>query len=341
MKKIVVILLILSLTFTLFGCEDKGGSNTQIDTSLNEDGKFENVKISAGSGTAGGGQYVYVGGITNIVNRYVDGVEVILEATKGSGENLSLLQSGDLQIASIESSIAYNAMQGIDLEDGEEPFTEIRSMFASLPTHFIMCTLDETVTNIAEMEGKVVAFGPLTGSTDISSRAVFKELGLIDKFQVSNAGWGDCFTALGEGQVDAVTGGSIHPSGGITELEASETINFITFDEEQTQQLLDAYPYYKRVSLSSDTYKGLTSDYETIGAWQAMYTSTHIDEELVYQITKAVFEHIDILQTTHGGGFTTTLENIEEQPIPLHKGAYRYYQEAGVDVPDAYLPPEL
>lgn len=340
MKKIVITLLIISMVLSLGACTSDNNESGS-DITPDEDGELQDVKISAGSGTAGGGQYVYVGGITNIVNRHVDGVEVILEATKGSGENVSLLQSGDLDIASIESSIAYNAMEGIDLDSGEEAFPKIRSMFASLPTHFIMATLDESVSNINEMEGKIVAFGPLTGSTDISSRAVFTELGLIDKFEVLNAGWGDCFVSLGEGQVDAVTGGSIHPAGGITELEASKDINFITFSDEQKKQLLDKFPYYKEVKIDKDVYNGFDEDYETIGAWQGMYASAESDDELIYQITKAVFENIDLLESTHPGGITTRLENLSEQPIPLHKGAYRYYEEMGIEVPDEFLPPEL
>ena len=146
---------------------------------------------------------------------------------------MALLQSGDMDIASIESSIAYNAMIGEDLADGEQPFPEIRCMFSSLPTHFIATTLDQEVTNVEQFSGEIVAFGPYTGSTDISSRAVFEALGLIDSFEVLNAGWGDCFTAMGEGQVYAVTGSSIHPSSAITEMEATQDVNFVPLTQEQ------------------------------------------------------------------------------------------------------------
>lgn len=321
--------------------EETKDEETSEDKEDSADPTFENVKISAGSGTAGGGQYVYVGGITNIINTYLDGVEVILEATQGSGENLALLQSGEMEVASIESSIAYNAMVGVDLEEGAEPFPEVRSIFASLPTHFIITTLDPDVDNVEDLVGHPVAFGPYTGSTDISSRAVFKELGLLDQMDVVNAGWGDCFTSMGDGQVYAVTGGSIHPASAITELEATYDVNFVEFTEEQMDQLTEAYPYYKRVSLPADMYKGLTEDYDTIGAWQAMYTSANVDEDLIYMFTKTVFEHLDLLEATHSGGLTTRLENIGEQPVPLHMGAYRYYKEMGVEVPEELLPPEL
>jgi len=344
-KKVLISILCLIFMLVLCSCSKPTSNITdnsnQVQTNTDSTKKFENVKISAGSGTAGGGQFVYVGGITNIINSYLDGVEVILEATKGSGENLALLQNGDLQIASIESSIAYNAMEGVGLAEGEEAFTKVRCLFSSLPTDFIITTLDQNVNNVEQLKGQIVAFGPYTGSTDISSRAVFSALGLIDSFTVSNAGWGDCFTAMGDGQVYACTGSSLHPSSAITELEATQSVNFVEFTDDQTELLLKEFPYYKRVSLKSVTYKGLEKDYNTIGAWQAMYASADLDEELAYMITKTVFEHIDILQTTHSGGFTTLLENIGEQPVPLHMGAYRYYQEMGIDVPENLLPPEL
>lgn len=340
MKKITSLLLALLMVISMAACGSQDAGKEPANDNGDGTTTFNNVKISAGSGTSGGGQYVYVGGISSIINTHLDGVEVILEATKGSGENLSLLQNGDLEIASIESSIAYNAMMGIDLGEGESAFPEIRCLFASLPTYFIMTTLDGSLTNCEQFAGKNVAFGPYTGSTDISSRAVFSCLGILDDIKVTNSGWGDCFTAMGDGLVDAVTGGSIHPASALTELEATKSVKWVRFTDEQMDQLTTAYPYCKHVTLSADTYSSLTEDYDTIGAWQAMYASAEMDDELAYMITKTVFENIAELQATHSGGYTTTLENIGEQPVPLHNGAYRYYQEMGIDVPAELIPPE-
>ncbi|MEL7622809.1 MAG: TAXI family TRAP transporter solute-binding subunit [Clostridiales bacterium] len=353
-KKLMALILISVFMLSLSACGGNGSSAptaaptqpaapSEPASAGDSDPVFNNVKVSAGSGTAGGGQYVYVGGITNIINTNLPGVEVILEATKGSGENLVLLQNGEMDIASIESSIAYNAYIGENLAEGEEAFPEVRSLFASLPTHFIITTLDQSASNVEDFAGKIVAFGPYTGSTDISSRAVFgpQGLNLIESFTVTNAGWGDCFTSMADGQVYAVTGGSIHPASAITELEATKKVNFVRFTKEQMDTLTTNFPYYKKVSLPADMYNGLTEEYETIGAWQAMYAHSSMDDDLAYMITKTVFEHINVLQSTHNGGYTTTLENIGEQPVPLHMGAYRYYQEMGIDVPAALLPPEL
>jgi len=337
----VVALLLFAIIAICSGCGDKTSEESKPAETPAALPSFSGVKVSAGSGTAGGGQYVYVGGITNIVNTNLPGVEIILEATKGSGENLALLQSGDLGIASIESSIAYNGMVGVDLAEGEEAFNKIRCLFASLPTHFIIATLDPEVNNVTQFAGKVVAFGPYTGSTDISSRAVFGALGIIDSFEITNAGWGDCWTAMGEGQVYAVTGGSIHPASAITELDSTKELNFVEFTDEQKAIIYEKYPYYKPVTLAAGTYESMKEDFSSIGAWQAMYASADMDDDLAYMLTRTVFEHIDVLQTTHSGGYTTLLENISQQPVPLHMGAYRYYKEMGVEVPAELLPPEL
>ena len=154
MKKITSLLLALLMVISMAACGSQDAGKEPANDNGDGTTTFNNVKISAGSGTSGGGQYVYVGGISSIINTHLDGVEVILEATKGSGENLSLLQNGDLEIASIESSIAYNAMMGIDLGEGESAFPEIRCLFASLPTYFIMTTLDGSLTNCEQFAGK-------------------------------------------------------------------------------------------------------------------------------------------------------------------------------------------
>ena len=100
MKKITSLLLALLMVISMAACGSQDAGKEPANDNGDGTTTFNNVKISAGSGTSGGGQYVYVGGISSIINTHLDGVEVILEATKGSGENLSLLQNGDLEIAS-------------------------------------------------------------------------------------------------------------------------------------------------------------------------------------------------------------------------------------------------
>ena len=332
--------LILALVMCLV-CMTSCGSKSEETTtegSGTESGEatFDNVKLSAGSGTAGGSQYVYMGGVANVINSNLDGVELILEGTTGSGENLTLLQSGDLELSCIESSIAYNAYTGAS----GTKFDSIRSLFVCMPTYFISATLDKAVDNIEDYVGKDVAIGPANSSSDTCSNAVFEALGLTGKINTQTAGWGDCWTALTEGQVYAVTGQALQPSSAITEAESSAKLNFVRLTDEQIQTVLDKYAYYRELTLSKDTYEGLTEDYKTFGSWQAIYATTDMSDDLAYAITKAVFENIDVLKSTIATASMTAMENIGEQPIPLHPGAYKYYVEMGIDVPDALIPAE-
>ena len=273
-----------------------------------------------------------MGGVANVINTYLDGVELILEGTTGSGENCTLLESGDLEVGCIESSIAYDAYTST--------FDGIRSLFVCMPTYFISATLDAAVDNIEDYVGKPIAIGPANSSSDICSMAVFEALGLTDKMDTQTAGWGDCWTALTEKQVYAVTGQALQPSSAITEAEAAADLHFITLDNAQMETVLKAYPYYAPLTLSKDTYKGLTEDYKTFGSWQAVYASTEMTDELAYAVVKTVFENLDVLKDTISTANLTALESIGEQPIPLHAGAYKYYQEMGIDVPEALIPAE-
>lgn len=298
---------------------------------------FDNVKISTGSGTAGGTQYVYMGGVANIVNNEVEGLELILEGTSGTGENLSLLQSGDIDIACIESSYAYNAYTGAS----GEKFDNIRSLFVCMPTVYAAFTVDPSLANIEDFAGRIIAAGPANGSTDISSRAVYNALGLTDSVTVQNAGWSDCLTALTEGQIEGVTGQFLQPNSAVIEAEATADLNFVRLTDEQLGKILDAYPYYSEYMLNGDTYEGLKGeDYKTFASWQAVYGSTDLSDDLAYAITKAVFENLYVLTSTVSTASQTTLENISQQPIPLHPGAYRYYVEKGIDVPAELIPPQ-
>lgn len=340
-----VLLLIVSM---LSGCGQKETEAPTTDENSQSEGSNSGdssvpfpkkpVRLAMGSGTSGGTFYIYSGGVASIINSKVPNVEILVEATSGSPANITLLQTGELDISVAEAGPAYERLHGINLKDGETKFPNLRALTPMYVAHFGAWTLDKNATNITEIAGKTVATGPYASGADVFSKNIYKALGI--NADIQNMGWGDCFSELGDGRLYAVTGGTGHPSPAIVELETKKEVNHIRLTDEQINKITEMFEYYSVETLPGNTYKYLKEDYKTVGVWACIFTTGELDENIAYHITKAIMENNDTLVATHPTGAQSLPENIVKEPIPLHKGALKYYQEIGIDIPEKLIPDE-
>lgn len=105
-------------------------------------------------------------------------------------------------------------------------------------------------------------------------------------------------------------------------------------------KILGTYNHFGKVSMTTDYYTdlkaemGAGSTYNTLGIWMCVYSREDVSEEGVYQVVKAVMDHHDeLVSSTHAAAAYTVPEAVKNAGVPLHKGALRYYQEIGVEIP--------
>ncbi len=345
-KKSVFLAMALSGILILSGCGSTAGNNsatggsnsatessTAADSASNTGGK--KLKLSMGIGGTGGAKSFYMGGIAKIVDQFVEGVELVGEASAGAATELAMMRSGDMQFCMMTADATHDAYYS-----ETDPYKDLRCLFGSYVNTFIITTKDPKASNITDYDGKIIVVGPLGGSPDITSRKVLPLLGVEPK-EFVNMDFDQSFTAVAEGNAYGYSGCSGHPTAAIFEAETKMDINWIRFTEEQIDKVLAEWPYYAKASLDGDMYKGFNGeDYESFGIWQCVYSPKDIDDDVIYNITKAVMENRDMLIDASAVAAATSLEAGLNQTVPLHNGAYRYYVEKGIQVPDHLIPPE-
>ena len=145
--------------------------------------------------------------------------------------------------------------------------------------------------------------------------------------------------ALRDGDIDAGFWSVGPPTSSILDLATTRDVRIISLSEEEVAAAREAEPSFAAYTFQTGAYPGVDEDVSTISTPNVLIVSAEMDEALAYEITKAMFEHVDELIAIHPAANDTTVEfSLSSTPIPLHPGAVRYYQEIGAEVPEALMP---
>lgn len=202
---------------------------------------------------------------------------------------------------------------------------------------------------MADLKGKRVFAGPPGGaSTTIALNIIEASTGYKPgaDFEVARLDWTSGSQAFQDRQVDLAVLPSELPSPSISQFALLNKIRFIDIPVEARDKapLTDtlSVPGRTLVEIGPDVYGENQVNEEavtTVGSWIGIGTQAGTDEELVYQVTKAIFENIEeFYETADWMKFITPETALTQMNVPLHAGALRYYREIGVEVPDALVP---
>lgn len=215
---------------------------------------------------------------------------------------------------------------------GDPKFDEIRALFPipSLTMHFVVSGADGP-TDLASLEGKTI----LLGKGSFGAREGEKYLGLFGlegKVKIADAELSNAVAALKNGQIDGfVTAGS-WPAPNVIEAAASTPVTVLSLSDDQVAETKRT-----RLVIPAGTYAGQASDVVTTSLPVVAYTTTAMDEEAAYQLTKTFWENKARLSESSAwwnGVNEGLMANIAGK---LHPGAVRYYKEAGITLTDAQM----
>ncbi|WP_428669331.1 TAXI family TRAP transporter solute-binding subunit, partial [Roseibium sp.] len=213
---------------------------------------------------------------------------------------------------------------------GDPKFDEIRALFPipSLTMHFVM-SADSGVTDFAGMEGKTILLGKGSfGATE--GEKYLKLFGLEGKVTIADVELSNAVAALKNGQIDGfVTAGS-WPAPNVIEAAASTPVNVISLTDDQISETKRA-----RLVIPAGTYAGQTADITTTSLPVAAFTTTQMDDDTAYALTKTFWEQKAKMGEDApwwNGVDQALMKNITGK---IHPGAIRYYQEAGFELTDA------
>lgn len=291
------------------------------------------VNISIGSCPVGCTAYTWAAGIADVINRNVEGVRVTAEETKGYVVNIKLLQRRELEASMATSLSAYQAYQATgNFKDGEKG--QILSWMAITPVVVHVVTLaDSPLKSLSDLKGKRVGMGQPGGTSMLDADALMETLGLQPDrdFQPFRVRLGNMTSMLADGNLDAAIWNGSYPLPPVRKLTAEREIRLLPIPDEVFEKHHAAHPPYFRQVIPGKMYKGVDEPTPTFGLSNGLVILKEVPEDLVYRMTKTVFENLDKLKGVHPAFGRVSKETVLEGfGAPLHPGALRYYREIGV-----------
>lgn len=290
-------------------------------------------EIVWGVAALGSSAQMVASAIGTVMTEKNPGVQVSVQATAGSNENVRLIKDGEITIANVNDG--YNAVTAQGAYEGETPAT-LWALFNMYTNAYVVCVpANSPVKSLDDLAGKKVSLGPAGSGVYQAAYALFEAHGLIDKIQIETYSYNDANDALMDGSIDALVGlisGDI-PSPALAQLDTSMELRVLEIDSEKIKSAYEKYPDYADGSISAGCIGAVKADMKVMAGFTIEYADANLSDEMAYAFVKTIYENVDTLGTYHqiAGKLSpdTALEGIPSQ-IPVHPGAAKYYKEAGV-----------
>ena len=295
------------------------------------------VRISIGTGGTGGVYYPLGGGVASILSRYVPGMDATAEVTAGSIANLQLLGSGKSEMGFTMADSAWDAYNGFEkFKDKKVP---VRTLVVFYPNRMHVATLEDSgINKMSDLKGKRISTGAPSSGTEIMAMRLLEAFGLDPNKDVvrERLSVAESVNALKDGKIDALMWVGGVPTPSITDLAATPGKRLKLIDHgEGAERMRKKYgPIYVKNRILANAYPGESHETSNVDVWNLLVVPANADENLVYQITKTLFEKKDELVRVHKDASFLSLDNqtTGASPIPFHPGAARYLREKGLKV---------
>lgn len=327
MKKILFCLTLCSFLFSVVSF----GYASQEEKLIWDDSWPKTIRI--GTGTVGGGAYMGGTAIANVLKAEFPQLEVIVEQTNSSVQNLFLLENGEIEIGACSLDCDYDALTGAKGSEFEgEKFTGFRAFMPRGPAPELFVTLKKSgITNVREITGKFSA-GSYGSALSVYVPKVFKFFGVNAK--IINLPTADAVQALQNGVISGFCLG--HPNTAVVELAMTTDVNIFGLTGEDAIKFTKAYPEYAYpLVVPAGYYKGQDEALEIVGLQLTWNVRADLPVDMVYTMLKAWHKHQDIVKNTWPELLETQGTNPDYMKTiskisPVHEGAIRYYTELGV-----------
>jgi TRAP transporter TAXI family solute receptor len=269
--------------------------------------------------------------LATIYSAAIPGAKTQVQATKASVENLNLLQQGRGEIAFALGDSVKLAWEG-DKEAGfPGKLDRLRAIAAIYPNYVqVVATADSGIKTLADFKGHSLSVGAAKSGTELNARAIFAAAGLSygDLGRTEYLPFGESVELMKNRQLDATLQSAGLGVSSIRDLAAAVPITVVAVPAGIVAKI--GAPYVA-ATIPAGTYQGQVADVPTAAIGNILVTRSDLDDETVYRMTRALFEHLPDMVAAHAAAAAIRLEDATRGlPIPLHPGAERYFKEKGI-----------
>ncbi|MFW6267387.1 MAG: TAXI family TRAP transporter solute-binding subunit [Halanaerobium sp.] len=289
----------------------------------------QSTYLSLATGGTSGTYYPIGGAIAKVLNENVEGMNASAQSTGASVTNARLIYNQEVELAILQNDIASYAVEGENQFSDNQ--VENMSGIASLYPEVIQIIVrsDADIESVEDLKGKSVAVGAPGSGAEANASQILEFFGLTyDDIDEDYLSFGEAASRLKDRQIDAAFLTAGIPTAAVMDVAATQEVSLINFSDEDLEALNEEYPYLTGVTVPSGTYNGLDDDVQTVALQAILVAESSLSEEVVYNITKAIFENQDTLIAAHDRAKDITLEDAQSgMTVDLHPGAQKYYDE--------------
>lgn len=267
------------------------------------------------------------------------------QSSAGSVENIDLMRNGEADLSILQNLISTQAYEGSGIFEGNE-YKDLRAIGMIWPNveHFVLMNSEVENGDISDIEGNSFSVGPQASGTEQSTVTMMEGLGLTkEDIRPEYLGYDDTISSMRDGRLD---GGSLPagtPVSAITDMFASNlSASILEVTEEQLNQINEVANAWYLYTIEAGTYPRQEEDIQTIAQPNVLVATPDMDADFVYDLTKILYENQEFMIGVHNSAREMKIETaLDGLNTPLHLGAYRYFEEQGLDIPENLKPEEL
>lgn len=296
----------------------------------------QQVQLSISTGGTGGVWYPMGGAMANVLSKHLPNVVVTAEVTGGSVDNVKLLASGRTELAFSMVDAAWDGLNGTGKFKDKVP---MRTLAVVHPLVMHVVTAEgRGVEKISDFKGKRISTGSPGSGTEAMALRILEAHGVNPEKDVVRERLSvvEAANALKDRKIDAFMHAAGVPLPAVTDVAATPGIRMKLIDHAGAVEAMRARygPIYAAGKIPARSYPGQEKDNLTINVWGILLVHENMNEKLVYDILKTLFERHQDIVNAHREAANMTLQNqaIGATAVPWHPGAAKYFAERGVSV---------
>jgi TRAP transporter TAXI family solute receptor len=317
-RLVIPIMLLAVIVMLVPGCGAPGPAQVQ--------------KLTIFTGGTAGTYYPLGGGLAKIINEKTKVAEASVVSSGASAANARKIAEKEAGLALIQNDVAAQAYNGEEaFKDGA--IKNIRGVATWYPETIQFVTLKEfNIRTLADLKGKKVGIGAPGSGTVIEALAILGGAGINrQNAELRDLDFKEVALGLQDKTLQAGVVVAGIPTAAVTDVATTRDVYIVEVPDEAYNAIKGKFPYFVQQTIPANTYKGMDKSVKTVAVMAILVTREDVPTDVIYQITKAMFENLDTLVATHARAKDISLKGaVEGMPIPLHPGAEKYYKEKGI-----------
>jgi uncharacterized protein len=292
---------------------------------------IQKTMISLGTATPGGGFPLYGNAFAAVMNDADPTLSIEPRNTKGSNENIPLLEQGQIDLGLVAGEPSYEALMGIG-----RPPTRLKILTAmySSPGMFVV-RADSPYKTIHDLVGKPVAFGARGSGLPILSRYVLEGLGLkqdedFKSVYLDRAGDGPAMVL--DGRVAALWGAGIGWPGFTAVATSPGGARFIAPDADEIARIRAKYTFLRPLTVPAGSYPNQNAPISSLGSWSFILVRENLPDDVAYHLARTLHNaEAALCKKLAQACETTAASTIAAAPNQdlIHPGVLKYFREIG------------